>query len=100
MGVGFRETLIFCHQAELVSSVLWSNNFKIFLDSFVRCLLLNTLFPIKSLYSNQFIEPPKLLYEKGVFKDFAKFTGKHLCRSLFFNNVAGLGPATSLKKKL
>ena len=33
MGVGFRETLIFCHQAELVSSVLWSNNFKIFLDS-------------------------------------------------------------------
>ena len=25
--------------------------------------------------------------EKGVFKNFAKFTGKHLCYSLFFNKV-------------
>ena len=30
------------------------------------------------------------LCEKGVFKNFAKFTGKHLCRSLFFNKVLGL----------
>ena len=30
----------------------------------------------------------------------AKFTGKHLCQSLFFNKVAGLRPATSLKKRL
>ena len=28
------------------------------------------------------------------------FTGKYLCQSLFFNNVAGLGLATLLKKKL
>ena len=27
---------------------------------------------------------------KGVLKNFAKFTQKHLCRSLFFNKVAGL----------
>ena len=27
---------------------------------------------------------------KGVFRNFAKFTGKHLCQSLFFNKVAGL----------
>ena len=26
---------------------------------------------------------------KGVFRNFAKFTGKHLCHSLFFNKVAG-----------
>ena len=26
--------------------------------------------------------------EKGVLRNFAKFTGKHLCQSLFFNNVA------------
>ena len=31
-------------------------------------------------------------------KNFAKFTGKHLCRSLFFNKVAK--PATLLKKTL
>ena len=30
----------------------------------------------------------------------AKFTGKHLCRSLFFNKVAGLRPASLLKKRL
>ena len=28
--------------------------------------------------------------KKAVLKNFAKFTGKHLCRSLFFNKVAGL----------
>ena len=26
------------------------------------------------------------------FRNFAKFTGKHLCQSLFFNKVAGLRP--------
>ena len=28
--------------------------------------------------------------KKGVLKNFAKFTGKHLCQSLFLNKVAGL----------
>ena len=27
---------------------------------------------------------------KGVLRNFAKFTGKHLCQSLYFNKVAGL----------
>ena len=27
---------------------------------------------------------------KAVLKNFTKFTGKHLCQSLFFNKVAGL----------
>ena len=31
-----------------------------------------------------------MLYKKGVFEDYAKFTGKHLYQSLFFNKVAGL----------
>ena len=31
-------------------------------------------------------------------KNFAKFTEKHLCQSLFFNKVTGLGPATLLKR--
>ena len=38
--------------------------------------------------------------KKGVLRNFAKFTGKHLCQSLLFNNVAGLTPATFLKKRL
>ena len=32
---------------------------------------------------------PDVFCEKGVFRNFAKFTGKHLCQSLFFNKVAG-----------
>ena len=37
---------------------------------------------------------------KGVLRNFTKFTGKHLCQRLFFNKVAGLRPATILKKRL
>ena len=45
---------------------------------------------------------------KGVLRDFAKFTGKNLWQSLFFNKVAGWAcnsfknrpPATLLKKRL
>ena len=37
---------------------------------------------------------------KGVLRNFTKFTGKHLCQRLFFNKVAGLRPATLLKKSL
>ena len=36
----------------------------------------------------------------GVIKIFTKFTGKHLCQSFFFNKVAGLRPATLLKKRI
>ena len=38
--------------------------------------------------------------KKGVLRNFTKFTGKHQCQSLFFNKVAGLRPATLLKKRL
>ena len=37
---------------------------------------------------------------KSVLRNFAKFTGKHLCQSLFFNKFAGLRPAPLLKKRL
>ena len=39
---------------------------------------------------------PEVFCKKGVHRNFAKFTGKHLCQSLFFNKVAV--PATLLKK--
>ena len=38
--------------------------------------------------------------KKDALKSFAKFTGKHLCWSLFLNKVEGLRPATILKKTL
>ena len=47
---------------------------------------------------------PEVFCEKGVLRNFAKLTGKHLYLSLFFNKVAGLMPATKptilLKKSL
>ena len=43
---------------------------------------------------------PEVFCKKGVLRNFTKFTGKHLCQSLFFNKVAGLRPAFLLKKRL
>ena len=41
-------------------------------------------------------QPLKVFYKKDVLKDFAKFTGKYLSQSLFFNKVR-LGPVNLLK---
>ena len=40
-----------------------------------------------------------MFYKIGVLKNFTEFTGKHFCRSLFFNEVAGLRHSTLLKKE-
>ena len=37
-------------------------------------------------------------WRKGVLRNFANFTGKHLCQNLFFCKVPGLKPVTLLKK--
>ena len=78
------------------------------------------IFPEKNIFSTKLREVNsvkgrnKLLYDIiqirssqqrcsvriGVLRNFTKFTGKHLCQSLFFNKVAGLRPATLFKKKL
>ena len=43
---------------------------------------------------------PEAFCKKAFFRNFAKFTGKHLCQRLFFNKVAGLRSATLLKNSL
>ena len=47
------------------------------------------------LVARSFSNRQGVFCKKGVLKKFAKFTGKHLCQSLLFNN-----PATLLKKRL
>ena len=42
---------------------------------------------------------PEVFCKKGVLRNFAKFTGKHLCQSLFLNKVAGLRPEIFTKGK-
>ena len=45
-------------------------------------------------------QTPEVYYKKDVLKNFAKLTEKHLCQSPFFNKIAGLRPASLLKKRL
>ena len=45
-------------------------------------------------------QPPEVFCRKDVLRNFAKFTGKHLRQSFFFNKIAGLRLATLLKKRL
>ena len=40
---------------------------------------------------------PRCSVKEMLLKIFAKFTGKHLCQSLFFNKVTSLKPATFLR---
>ena len=44
---------------------------------------------------------PEVFCKKGVPRDFSKFTRKHLCQRLFFNQAAGLSPQACnfIKKK-
>ena len=55
----------------------------------------------KSIFFNNIIRSsrPEVFCKTGVLRNFAKFTGKHLCQTLFFNKVAGLRPVTLLKKR-
>ena len=47
------------------------------------------------LFKNYRSSPPEVFCKKGVLRNFAKFTGKHLCQRLFFNKIASLRPATT-----
>ena len=39
---------------------------------------------------------PGVVLEKSVLRNFAKFTGKHLCQRLFFNKFAGIRTTVSV----
>ena len=56
----------------------------------------------KGMFYNEYgqKQPPGCSAKKGVLRNFTKFTGRHLCQSLIFNNVAGLRPVTLLKTGL
>ena len=45
-------------------------------------------------------QPPVVFHKKDILWNFVNFTRKHLCQNVFFNKVAYLRPATSLKKRL
>ena len=60
----------------------------------------STFRPFSALWQYSRNSRPEVFCKKAVLRNFTKFTGKYLCQSLFFNKVAGLRPATLLKKRL
>ena len=73
-------------------------NFSKFTGKHLRWSLCNLIFKRDSSTGQK--QPPEVFYIKGVFRNFPKLTGKYLRQTLLFNNVAGLRPATLLKKSL
>ena len=78
----------FMHQIFSVSNLIRNNEFSACLPRrdfrFVSYLLI--------IENGQYAETvaQRCSVKKGVFRNFAKFTGKNLCQSLFFSKVAGL----------
>ena len=80
-----------------------NTNFEKFISTFSQLMFLWTCFFVTSqdfAVWTLLRSCPEMFCKKGVLRNFAKCTGKHLCQSFFFNKTAGLQPATSLKKKL
>ena len=43
-------------------------------------------------------QPTKVFFKKGILKNFANLTGKHMCWSLFLIKLQAWGPVTLLKR--
>ena len=64
---------------------------------FASLLSIGKIFPKISTFTSSH---RRCSAKKGFLRNFAKFTGKHLCQNLFFNKAAGLRPVILLKKSL
>ena len=74
----------------------------------VKNITYNSFFPCKTSFGK--LSPLTLItarsshqgcsVKRRVLRNFAKFTGKHPCQTLFLNKVADLKPITLLKKRL
>ena len=80
-------------------------NIYLFIYIFLYILVLQLSYQISSFQHNhsRFHNEARsshleVFCKKGILKNFAKPTQKHLCESLFFNKFVGLRPATLLKK--
>ena len=92
-------TFIAFHFQYYLCPIRWSSQDHIFLISFIGLLKKNRIVALKPFISFQ-KQPTEVFFKKGVLRNFAKFTGKHLLQSPFLNEVAGPEPAILLKKIL
>ena len=79
----FEEWALAKHWHSMFTSLLDNSKFTFFVTTRSDCIISNSLFNLQE-------QPPGVLCKKGFFRNFAKFTGKHLCQSLIFIKVAGL----------
>ena len=77
---------------DMLRRVYWNIKYSIF-KNFAGFFSETKSIPCRSCHSDLFCQ-------KGVLKNFAKFTGKHLCQSLLSNKVADLRTAALLNKRL
>ena len=95
---------LFSQQIKNTDSNILNQNYSTIPVSSFRPILeknlsLNEFIQIKIVYPIYYLslgyfqkQSSGVFCEKGVLKNYAKFTGKHMCHSLFFNKVAGLRP--------
>ena len=57
------------------------------------------LYPKNSIITSKYNEQ-KVFHKKAILKNFAIFTGKHLCWNLFFDKNASLQGPSFIKKRL
>ena len=55
----------------------------------------DSLYGVHTMSQNDRSSRPEVFCRKGVFRNFAKFTEKHLCQSLFLNKVEALAQVFS-----
>ena len=83
---------------KLIGNVMTNVNLEyddIYFQYNISCLLCLYHVSLSSFRSSHW----RCSVRKGVLRNFAKFTGKLLCQSLFFNKVAGLRPASLSKQE-
>ena len=85
-----------CYTSNMIHFAKIVNSFQL---SVVNCLRKKLY--LRSLKGiNLWMIFAEAFYKKSVLRNFSKFTGKHLCQSLFPNKIADLRPAFLWKKRL
>ena len=74
-----------------------SDNFLSTVKLFADDTLIFSVVHDVNTFSKDISSRPEVFCKKGVLRNFAKFTGKHLYQRLFFDKVAGLRPGVFLR---
>ena len=83
----FAENYLVYNQTKSFASLWGPKLWKNLLDEQQKALEVSFL-KISQIISRS--SRPEVFCKKGIPRNFGKFTGKHLCQSLFFNKVTGL----------